>query len=410
TPSHTHSWATEWSKNETHHWHECTADGCDVTENSEKNGYGEHDYTDDTDTTCNTCGYERTITPSHTHSWATEWSKNETHHWHECTADGCDVTENSGKDGYAVHTYDQEIATADYKAGDATCTAKATYYKSCVCGAKGTETFESGEVNTSNHTFGAWIDEVPATCKTTGTKGHKDCTGCNKHFDADGNEITDLTIPVDPANHEGTPGDWVKTDPDKHWKEYSCCSAKVEEGTHVYDDDTDTDCNTCGYTRTVEPPAPTDPSEPGSVPITPVKPGWISWLDKIFGDWWGDEEEKCDHVYTSVVTDPTCEEKGYTTHTCQKCGDTYKDSYTAPLGHKWDDGTVTKEATCTEDGEKILACETCGKTKTEKIDALGHTFEDGVCTQCGEKETSKPENPGKPSWDHIWDWIPRWWK
>lgn len=58
---HTHSWAAEWSKNETHHWHECTAEGCDVTENSSKDGYGEHVYDDDADTTCNTCGYERTI-------------------------------------------------------------------------------------------------------------------------------------------------------------------------------------------------------------------------------------------------------------------------------------------------------------------------------------------------------------
>jgi len=149
-PSHTHSWATAWSNDETYHWHNCTAEGCDVTENSGKDGYGTHDYTDDTDTTCNTCDYERTVA-------------------HE-------------------------------------------------------------------HTFGAWSDEVPATCKTTGTKGHKDCTGCNKHFDADGNEITDLTIPVDPANHEGTLGDWVKTDPDKHWKEYSCCHVKAEEATHTASD------------------------------------------------------------------------------------------------------------------------------------------------------------------------------
>ena len=192
----------------------------------------------------------------HTHSWATAWSKNETHHWHACTVDGCDVTNDADKNGYAAHTYDQEIATADYKASDATCTAKATYYKSCICGAKDTETFESGEVNASNHTFGAWIGEVPATCKTTGTKGHKDCTDCNKHFDTDGNEITDLTITVDPTNHVGTPGNW-QTSADKHWKVYSCCSAKVEEGTHVYTDDADTDCNTCGYIRTVEPPAHT---------------------------------------------------------------------------------------------------------------------------------------------------------
>lgn len=43
TPSHTHAWATAWEKNETHHWHECVGAGtCDITSNSGKNGYGEH--------------------------------------------------------------------------------------------------------------------------------------------------------------------------------------------------------------------------------------------------------------------------------------------------------------------------------------------------------------------------------
>ena len=217
TPSHTHSWATAWSKNETHHWHECTAEGCGVTENSDKDGYGAHDYDDDADTTCNTCGYERTITPSHTHSWATAWSKNETHHWHECTADGCDVTDNAEKDSYAEHAYDQEIATDEYKASDATCTAKATYYKSCVCGAKSTETFESGEVNASNHT--------------------------------------------------GTLSGW-QTDSSSHWKEYPCCGAKADDVAHTFkwviDKEATTaekgskheECTVCGYKKAaVEIPA-----------------------------------------------------------------------------------------------------------------------------------------------------------
>ena len=37
------------------------------------------------------------------------------------------------------------------------------------------------------------------------------------------------------------------------------------------------------------------------------------------------------HKYESVVTAPTQEEKGYTTHTCSQCGDSYKDSYTDAL-------------------------------------------------------------------------------
>lgn len=33
-----------------------------------------------------------------------------------------------------------------------------------------------------------------------------------------------------------------------------------------------------------------------------------------------------EHTYESIVTEPTCTENGYTTHTCSNCGNTYKDS------------------------------------------------------------------------------------
>lgn len=92
-------------------------------------------------------------TPAHTHIWATAWDKNVTHHWHNCTAAGCTLTDadNALKGDYDVHEYNQTVATDAYKASDATHAKKATYYKSCVCGAKGTETFESGD--TVPHVF-----------------------------------------------------------------------------------------------------------------------------------------------------------------------------------------------------------------------------------------------------------------
>ena len=43
------------------------------------------------------------------------------------------------------------------------------------------------------------------------------------------------------------------------------------------------------------------------------------------------------HNYNSVVTQPTCLEQGYTTHTCTRCGDSYVDSYVSALGHNYDD-------------------------------------------------------------------------
>lgn len=59
---HEHDWATEWSTSATHHWHMCNAAGCDITDNAQKDGYAAHIYDDDLDTTCNACGYTRTVT------------------------------------------------------------------------------------------------------------------------------------------------------------------------------------------------------------------------------------------------------------------------------------------------------------------------------------------------------------
>lgn len=44
------------------------------------------------------------------------------------------------------------------------------------------------------HNFGAWIEEIAPTVNSVGTKAHKDCLLCNKHFDSADNEIYDLEI------------------------------------------------------------------------------------------------------------------------------------------------------------------------------------------------------------------------
>ncbi len=45
----------------------------------------------------------------------------------------------------------------------------------------------------------------------------------------------------------------------------------------------------------------------------------------------------CQHTDEVVVTAPTCTEEGYTTHTCTKCKSVYCDTFTAPLGHNYED-------------------------------------------------------------------------
>ena len=76
------------------------------------------------------------------------------------------------------------------------------------------------------------------------------------------------------------------------------------------------------------------------------------------------------HSYQEAVTAPTCTEKGYTTHTCSRCGDSYADTYVSAAGHDWDDGVVTKEPTYSETGIRTYTCKNCGETKTEEIAKL----------------------------------------
>ena len=64
------------------------------------------------------------------------------------------------------------------------------------------------DIDFAPHTFGEWKDEIPATTEDFGTKGHKDCSVCGRHFDKDGNEITDLKIAKigTPAKKDGLSG------------------------------------------------------------------------------------------------------------------------------------------------------------------------------------------------------------
>ena len=101
------------------------------------------------------------------------------------------------------------------------------------------------------------------------------------------------------------------------------------------------------------------------------------------------------HDHDTVVTAPTCTEKGYTTHTCH-CGDSYVDSEVPALNHSFTDYKSNNDATCTADGTKTAKCDRCDVTDTQAdVDTkLGHSFtnyiSDGnaTCTEDG-TETAK---------------------
>lgn len=101
--------------------------------------------------TCTDCGRTKTETVSATgHSWSDAWMHDTTHHWHECKNANCDVTENSGKSGYAKHS-----------GGTANCTQQA------VCTICGTA---YGALDANGHDWGAWAVTTPATTSAAGVE------------------------------------------------------------------------------------------------------------------------------------------------------------------------------------------------------------------------------------------------
>ena len=72
------------------------------------------------------------------------------------------------------------------------------------------------------------------------------------------------------------------------------------------------------------------------------------------------------HAYETVVTHPTCTERGYTTHTCS-CGDSYIDNYENALSHKFVNYISDNNATMEEDGTKTAKCENAGCNETKTI-------------------------------------------
>ena len=134
--SHTHvADTTKWFDNDTHHWNKCTADDGEEM-NKATHTYGA--WVTDTEATetekgskhrdCTVCNHTETQeipVLSHTHVAGTVWYKDNTNHWHECTA------------------------------GD------------------------GEKMNIATHTYGAWVTDTEATETEKGSK-HRDCTVCNR--------------------------------------------------------------------------------------------------------------------------------------------------------------------------------------------------------------------------------------
>ena len=98
--------------------------------------------------------------------------------------------------------------------------------------------------------------------------------------------------------------------------------------------------------------------------------------------------EKCEAPqYASVTVPGDCHTWGYTVHTCEGCGYSYRDSYTPPV-HQYAAAEAVAP-TCTEAGEQTYGCTLCGESCQSPIPALGHDYEQTLtlptCTEDGER-------------------------
>ena len=113
--------------------------------------------------------------------------------------------------------------------------------------------------------------------------------------------------------------EWT-SDTTDHWHKCANCNEVSDKAAHVYDNDVDATCNTCGYERAAH-------------------------TAHTAGTVWENDETNHWHVCTASG----CEEKLDT------------------AAHTWNAGEITTPATFTSDGVKTYTCNVCEKTKPETV-------------------------------------------
>ena len=375
----------------------------------------------------------------HTHSTTLVPDKPKT-----CTTDGnsahykCNVCGNLFADAGAVNqlTEEQVKRPAGHEYGDLvpkqepTCkqTGMQAHYKCSVCNkyfdeskTEKTEADLTIPIDPNAHDFGAWIAEVPATCVATGTKGHKDCSKCKKHYDESGNEITDLTIPTNDnhdwnawaSNLDGTHTRTCKRD--SSHKENGTCSGgtatcttkavcevcKTTYGNTAPHNTTQyggkdssghwDKCSTCDNKFNFEAHTPDREKADETNPVKCTKCDFVitpaghyehtadsEWHNSADGKY---HYHKCTHSGCSVILDKadhsggtkTCENKAV----CSVCGLEYGDKLGHDYGevkYTWTDNTCKAERVCKHDSTHI---------ESETVTATGTTITAATCKEKG---------------------------
>lgn len=147
---------SKWEYDETHHWHPCTIDGCELTsEKVEHNfdytkGEVEGHYTVYTCSDCNATKYVKNDCIP-----ASEWQKNDNYHWHYCTILGC--SEELDK---SEHTWNNGVLTE--------------YGLLITCTMCGTERLECGDCSYDTENWEKNEDFHWHACKNVGCTSSQD--------------------------------------------------------------------------------------------------------------------------------------------------------------------------------------------------------------------------------------------
>ena len=101
--------------------------------------------------------------------------------------------------------------------------------------------------------------------------------------------------------------------------------------------------------------------------------------------------EVIDEAVAATCTTPGKTEGAH----CSVCGTVIKaQEEISAKGHRWNEGEITTAPTCENAGVKTYTCTVCNATKTEAIDATGHTpvevaEQPATCTEAGHKAGTK---------------------
>ena len=330
----------------------CKREGCNATETRKIEALG-HDWGEWTVTTPATC--------------TEEGEEKRT-----CKRDGCNATKTRKIDATG-HTEVIDAAKAP------TCTEPGlTEGKHCsVCN----EVIVKQEViHATGHT--EVIDAAKApTCTETGLTEGKHCSVCN--------EVLVAQEVILAKGHSWNEGE-ITTAP-------TCENAGVKTYTCTVCNETKTEAiDATGHTSVEVSEKPATCTEAGHTAGTKC-----SVCDAILSGM--EEIPATGHTEKTVVGKPaTCTETGLTDGiSCSVCGTVIKAQEEIPAkGHSWNEGEITTAPTCVNAGVKTYTCTVCNATKTEAIDATGHTpvevaEQPATCTEAGHKAGKKCSVCGK---------------